>query len=596
MRFHDWHQKASSQQVGAAGLGYRPQYTAPKRGKADLLQRYHQWIYSCSSRNANAVAQAKLRLYAVTRNGDAKVRAPNCEVTAKTIKGLERVGDVVEVTSHPFIDLMASINPVSDPYETMELTQLHQELCGDAYWHIEFNNLGLPSSIQVLRPDLVRIVPNSDGTVKGYLYGIRPNQVALQPEEVIHFKFPSPIDHYYGFSPLEAILSSDEQYQRTLEYETALAQNSAIPALGVQYDGTLVGDEIPKIEADWNRALRGTSRSGKVKVFDGRFDIKEFGLAPKELGYLEGRKWTREEIAGAYGVPLSFLTTGDVNLANAQVGERTYARWTLVPRLSRIEDRLNVVLQQWYGEDRIFLAFDNPVPDDNEFELRRATTLAGANIITRDEARQIQGFDPVGGEAGSSYIAASPKSSDEKSVKSHSFKSAMEHEYVIRDSSNFERLVRVNDDFGRGIACIYGVKSNDDGERRFLQQINFSTDIWTYKASGKWVDDHGYDYLESHMATDPLAKSLKSLTEHEYVLMSPHSFARFERVEEHEPGIISIFGYTKGDEPRKFLQQINFETSRWTYETSGKWIADHGYVYLEVHRATDPLAKNHGDQ
>lgn len=502
--------KASAGQVGAVTVG-TTKYEAPSVAKRDLLKRYHQWVYACASKNSNAVAQSTLRLFATTSKGDPAVRAPHRILTTAQTKGVadRRAGsEIVEITAHPLLDLLRNVNENADEYESMELTELHMELSGDAYWYVDYDPiLCIPSEIRILRPDLVKIVPDQDGGIKGYLYGVRPNQIALMPHEVVHFKMPNPMDpYYYGMSPLQAVIASDEQYQRTLEYEVALANNNAIPSLGIQYDGTIPGEEIKKIEADWNRALRGTARTGKVKVYDQRFEVKQFQLKPSELGFLEGRKWTREEIAGAYGVPLSLLTSMDVNLANAKVGERTYARWTIQPRLRRIEDRLNAALQGWYNEPRLFVNYDNPVPDDDQFELERTQRLAAGAIITRDEARAMQGFAPIGGEEGSSYIPSGPRTTDPvSSDRSLGMKTFAEHQFVMRDSSNFTDLRRVYDDFGRGIDAIYGVTED---RRVHIYAILFSSTIWTYEAAKLWIREHNYEPISRAPATDPLAKEI----------------------------------------------------------------------------------------
>ena len=505
--FLPWRNKASSEQVGAVTI--RPSmYRTPSTAQKDLLQRYHQWVYTCASKNANAVAGSKLRLYAVTRQGDRAVRAPHQMVDVKSVrrKSVTDRGDVVEITSHPLLDILTNINDQDDRYETMELTELYMELTGDAYWFVSMGNIGIPAGIVVLRPDLVKIVPNDNGTVKGYLYGHKPNQVALMRDEVIHFKMPNPVDPYYGMSPLAAVIASDEQYQRTLEYEIALAQNNAVPSMGVMFDGVIEGDEIKKIEADWNRALRGTAKTGKVKVFDKRFSIEQFQLTPAELNFLEGRRWTREEIAGAYGVPLSLLTTGDVNLANARVGERTYARWTILPRLCRIEDRLNAAIQTYYNEPRIFVAFDNPVPEDDEFELERTIKLAAGAIITRDEARMLQGMDPIGGDDGAQYIPSRTRidvQDPEKAIKTLALKTFSEHQFVLRYSDNFATFTRVDNDFGRGIHTIYGITEDN---REHIYVILFASNIWTFEAAVLWIREHNYQPISRAPASDPLSK------------------------------------------------------------------------------------------
>jgi HK97 family phage portal protein len=167
-----------------------------------------------------------------------------------------------------------------------------------------------------------------------------------------------------------------------------------VPAVVVSYKGKLNKKDIRGLEADWNRALKGMAKSGKVKVTDQEYDVKEMAISPRDMGFLQGRKWTRNEIANAFDIPISMLEKENVNKANAQAGNEQYARRSLMPRLRRIEDRLNRDLIPLYQEPRIFCAFDNPVPEDDEFELKRATELTKAGIIKRNEGRAMQNIRP----------------------------------------------------------------------------------------------------------------------------------------------------------------------------------------------------------
>jgi hypothetical protein len=99
-------------------------------------------------------------------------------------------------------------------------------------------------------------------------------------------------------------------------------------------------------------------------------------------------------MANAFDIPISTISTENVNKANAQAGNEQYARRAIMPRLRRIEDRLNRDLIPFYNEPRIFCAFDNAVPEDQEFELKRSLELGKGGVATRNEVRAMQGLPP----------------------------------------------------------------------------------------------------------------------------------------------------------------------------------------------------------
>jgi len=58
------------------------------------------------------------------------------------------------------------------------------------------------------------------------------------------------------------------------------------------------------------------------------------------MSYLVGRKKTKEQIANAFGISMSMLTTDAVNLANAKAGNYQHAKNAILPRCRRFEEKL----------------------------------------------------------------------------------------------------------------------------------------------------------------------------------------------------------------------------------------------------------------
>jgi len=396
-----------------------PNGVSPQINDQSLINRYRSWVYVFASRNGSASASIPLRLYATVATGEGMPRVRHSSPLSKmqvdrlvkmnngrNTNRLRNADHVVEIFEHPFLDLMANPNPWRSQYELLEETMIFQDLAGDAYWSIGLDALGVPNSLNLLPSQYVRIVPSNDDFIKGYLYGrSSANRIAIPENMVIHYRRPNPKDQYYGMGCLEASVVAANQYDSMDTYETALNKNMGIPAGLVSYKGRLNRDDIPALESAWNRTLRGMANSGKIKVTSDEYDFKQVSISPREMGFLQGRKWSRDEMANAFDIPISMISTENVNKANAQAGNEQYARRAIMPRLRRVEDRLNKDLIPFYNEPRIFCAFDNPVPEDQEHELKRALELVKAGIITRNEGRAMQGVvpDPVRGDE---YIQA----------------------------------------------------------------------------------------------------------------------------------------------------------------------------------------------
>lgn len=98
-------------------------------------------------------------------------------------------------------------------FDFAEAVMTDLELLGNPYWLKDrVNGLGQPLEILRLVPEQIRIVAAADGREAGYvLSGPGGVQVPYELDEVIHFKYPNPLDEYYGMGTVEAIARALDQ-------------------------------------------------------------------------------------------------------------------------------------------------------------------------------------------------------------------------------------------------------------------------------------------------------------------------------------------------------------------------------------------------
>ena len=85
---------------------------------------------------------------------------------------------------------------------------------------------------------------------------------------------------------------------------------------------------------------------------------------------------------------MSLITQESSNRAVADAGLYQFALYGILPRLTLLEQTINKELIPLYNEPRIFLEFQNPVPKDRDFELRKLQAAATLNIYTEEELKQ----------------------------------------------------------------------------------------------------------------------------------------------------------------------------------------------------------------
>lgn len=368
---------------------------------------YKSWVFVCASRNARTFAQSRFRLYTIQPRQKPKTIKVEQKVQdyirAKTsIPSISEVrGELYEITEHPLLSFLRSVNPHINETELKEITQLGQELAGNGYWYVLRNyrgdEKGLPKEIWPLRPDWMRVIPDNKNFIGGYVYlkdGMQHRAIHFKEDEIIHFKMPSPSDPYYGVSPLVAVAQQYILNESISKYETALFKNMGRPEGYIRLDEEADDAVRERLKTEWQETYSGSENVGKTPVLQFA-DYKPFNISPRDLSYLQGRKWTKTEIYEAYDNPEGLFDPTAIR-ANADAAQYTYMKMAIMPRLLRFEEKLNEKLVPMFGEN-LFLVADNPIPEDKEFALKRDVEYVRNRIWTTNEVRRGQGREPIEG-------------------------------------------------------------------------------------------------------------------------------------------------------------------------------------------------------
>ena len=373
----------------------------------DLMAELKNTAYACASLNAAVCATYPPRLYVSTRPGEPQPRcltralppAERRQLLARPglavrLKGAEHVEEVLD---HPLLTLFRAVNPVFNAHDLWEMTTLYQEVHGSAYWQLTFDDLGLPDALWVLPSQAVRPVREQDSVnlVDYYEVQTRNGSVRVSPREVIHFRYPDPRDPYGpGLSPLKAAFEHATMASEFLAYKRSVWTNNALPSVVIAPDEVISEEERDRLEAAWlQKFARGGN--GRVLVAESNMSVTPVNPALGDLAALAEAAATKEEIANAFGVPLSYLTS-QTNLANLQAAELQHSSLTIRPRLWRRDEKLNEQLLPLYDPSgRLFVAADDPAPHNQAFVLQQQAADLRWGVRSINEVRSERGLPPV---------------------------------------------------------------------------------------------------------------------------------------------------------------------------------------------------------
>ena len=369
-----------------------------------LLSQYTNWVYVCASKNASSIASVPLRLYSaketrpmVRAMGRTRPVSATTKAYLKTKSHLGPImagGEVEEIIAHPWLDLIRQVNPFTNGFEMIETTALFLELTGNAYWHLLMGPNDIPIELWTLPSQIMTIKKSIPNGIAYYEFGSHQPLKKLETEEVAHFKYTNPLDLYYGLGPLEASQLPVTLNARFEAYENAVLENGAVIPFFLTTEQTPNEPTMTRLRAAIDKIHKGWKRAGKWGMLTGGLKPVSVGSKPKDVNYAEGSKMTKEQILAAYGIPVSMVSEDGVSRANADVGLRQYGKFTIMPKLKRIEQVINQNIMPLYDQN-IFVAFDNPVPEDKEFELKEADSRLANNSMTINEHRVSMGEDSV---------------------------------------------------------------------------------------------------------------------------------------------------------------------------------------------------------
>lgn len=400
-----------------------------QREAHELAKIATEWVGFCANINAQACSSIPLRLYRRAGSGpkavkdwDGRVRRVNVRpltrkqqrwqheyagVGAKAVSYAEGAGDVEEITDHPILDVLRRPNPIQSGHEFDYQLFHSMEITGKAFRHKVVGPDGVPVMFFFMSPLWTKIVPDRDGLIGAFVYGRDGTiEATFQRDEVDYFRHTPSLDNPYdGRGPLHDVGMSQAIWLAAHRGEAAWWENSARPDMLVQVDPAKLGpgamwteDNSKALQARINSALRGPDKRGRFLVVTAS-EIKPLQFTPKDMEYLAGKTDLKQTILARYGVPESFATLNDANLASSITGHRQYQENTILPRVTRRADDETERLIPLFGAEpgEMWFGYDNPVRSDEEQTANRMVSLVGAGLFTINEARAELDYDPVEG-------------------------------------------------------------------------------------------------------------------------------------------------------------------------------------------------------
>lgn len=387
-----------------------------RKGTRELLLAYRHLprLHSVVHRIASDVAGVPLRLYRTPKVGRKAELAASVGVLRKSagqstggaayarkmLQDARKAGELVEVTSHPFLDLYRTMNPALRGAQSKKVTQIHLDLKGEGVWVLERGALSKPIQAWPVPPHWVAETPSANRPF--FRMSWAGWQKNIPEADVVWFRDPDP-EHPYsrGVGTGESLadeLDVDEHAARRIK---EFFVNGAMPAsvIGIE---DLADDGIIAFREKWLAKYQGGGKSNQVHFTNKKVSSTDLTHTFQEQQLVELRKHEADIIRQAFGVPPEIL--GDIensNRATIDASYMLYALGVLCPRMDFLCDALEPLLGEW--DEGLILDYVSPVPEDREFKKNVMVALPANYRV--NEHRALAGEPPIDGKEGEAFYA-----------------------------------------------------------------------------------------------------------------------------------------------------------------------------------------------
>ncbi len=178
--------------------------------------------------------------------------------------------------------------------------------------------------------------------------------------------------------------------------ETARAylDNGMTPSLALEVPGTMTPEQKAAMRAQLNERHTGSRNAGRALVLDGGIVAKPLQISPEDAELLASRKFGVEECCRLYQVPPPLVQDYSHNtFSNSETAGRWFAQFTLTPWARKVEAEF--ARGALAPGEELELDLSAFLRGDPQTRWAAHKIALDANVLTVDEVRGIEGFDPM---------------------------------------------------------------------------------------------------------------------------------------------------------------------------------------------------------
>lgn len=266
-------------------------------------------------------------------------------------------------------------------------------LNGQSFVEIIRDKNGFVTGLYFLHNDLVSLEEVDNQITYNVSEDHTGKAVKLRPEDILHFRYVT-LDGYIGYSPLYSLAYEIGISQGSKGFLRSFFENGGTSTSVLKYKkGSIAPEQIKGLKNDFaNSQLKD---NGGLVAIDDTMEFSRLNIPTEVLNFLNSYKFSTNQVAKAFGLPVSKLGVETVNTSITQANLE-YLQSTLDPifkmMIAEMQTKIFNSIDSGYE-----LEFDTSrlVDVDPELKLERITSLFSKGVITDNESRKAFGYEPI---------------------------------------------------------------------------------------------------------------------------------------------------------------------------------------------------------
>lgn len=247
-----------------------------------------------------------------------------------------------------------------------------------------------------------------DVTEMAGIYGAGGRMRHFGQDDALHIRDRSD-DGMIGRSRLSRAGRAIATAMATDEHAEASFRNGMTPSGAFSFEGKLSEAAFSRAKHIIEERFAGAHNAKKVLLLENGAKYAPISVTPEDAELLESRRFSGEEIARIFGVPPAIV--GDLThgtFTNSETAGRWFAQHTLRPWARKLQAAMARALftEEERRDHEIEFDLSDLLRGDPESRWKSHQIAVAAKILTPNEVREIEGFNPR--EGGDEFVQPAP--------------------------------------------------------------------------------------------------------------------------------------------------------------------------------------------